>query len=110
MTTIYEYNEKLFLPHKNSNQQYYALWHFENGSIVMKKHLHMTSYTTSDEYEPRPFDAAHPEGSTIFDCLSYTAFWRYWRDKFTKLMIKSKAMGACDICYIFHNYYKSLKK
>ena len=25
-------------------------------------------------------------------------------------MIKSKALYVCDACYIFHNYYKSVKK
>ena len=25
-------------------------------------------------------------------------------------MIKSKNLDVCDACYIFHNYYKNLKK
>ena len=70
----------------------------------------MTSYTTSAEYKPRPFDAACPEGSTILDCLSYTAFWRHRSDKFSELIIKSKALDVCDDCYIFCHYYNSLKK
>ena len=64
----------------------------------------MTSYTTSAEYEPRPFNAAWTEGSTRFYCFSYTDFWRRWSDKFPKLMIKSKALDICDACYIFCNY------
>ena len=57
-----------------------------------------TSYTTLAEYEPRPFDAVWPEGSTRLDCLNYNGFWRHWRDKFPKLIIKSKALGVCDSC------------
>ena len=64
----------------------------------------MASYTTSAEYEPRPFDADWPEGSTRLDFLSYTDFWRHWSNKFPKLIIKSKALGVCDACYIFRNY------
>ena len=70
----------------------------------------MTSYTTSAEYEPRPFDASWHEVSTRLDCLSYTAFLRRWIDKFPKLMIKSKDLDVCDGCYIFRNYYNILKK
>ena len=70
----------------------------------------MKSYATSAEYEPRSFDADWPKVSTILDCLSYTTFWRRWRDKFPKLNINSKALDVCDACYIFCNYYKVLKK
>ena len=58
MTTIYDDEEKVFLPLHTSKHQYYAQWCFDHGSIVKKKHLGMKSYTTSAEYEPRPFDAA----------------------------------------------------
>ena len=34
----------------------------------------MTSYTTTDEYELRPFDSAWYEVSTILDFLSYIFF------------------------------------
>ena len=70
----------------------------------------MTSYTTSAEYEPRPFDATWTEVSTILYCLRYTAFWWIWSDKFPRLIIKSKALDICYACCISCNYYKSLKK
>ena len=76
----------------------------------MKKHLGITSYTRSAEYEPRPFDVAWSEGSTILDFLNYTALWRRWSNKFPILIIKSKALVVCGACYIFRDYYKSLKK
>ena len=110
MTTRYDNYDKVFLTHHTSNHQYYAQRRFERGSIVTVKHLVITSYTTSAEYEPRPFDASWPEGSTILYCLRYTSFWRRWRDKFPKLIIKSNILGVCDAYYIFRNYYKSLKK
>ena len=62
MTTRDEYDEKVFLPHHTSKHQYYAQWCFERRSIVTKKHLGMTSYTTTAEYEPRPFGVAWYEG------------------------------------------------
>ena len=70
----------------------------------------MTTYTKSSEYEPRPFYAACPKGSTILDCLIYNTFWRRWGDKSPKIFIKSKDLDVCDSCYIFCNYYKSIKK
>ena len=70
----------------------------------------MKNYTTSYEYEPRPFDAAWIEGSPRLDFLSYTTFWRFWSNKCPKLIIKSKDLDVCDACYTFRNYYKSLKK
>ena len=86
-----------------------------SGVLIMdplsqKKHIVMTSYTLSDEYEPRPFDAVWPEGSTILYCLSYTAFMQKCSDKLPKIIIKSKALDVCDACCIFCNCYKSLKK
>ena len=42
--------------------------------------------------------------------MSYTDFWRRWRDKIPKLIIKSKDLDVFDACYIFRNYYKSLNK
>ena len=61
MTERDEKDEKVFLPHHTSNHKLYAQWCFEFGSIVTKKHLGMTMYTTSSEYEPIPFYAAWPE-------------------------------------------------
>ena len=58
----------------------------------------MGNYTTSAEYEPRPFDVAWTEVSTILDCLRYTDFWRRWSNKFPKLFIKSKALDVRDAC------------
>ena len=110
MTTRDDDDKKVFLPYHTSNHQYYAQWCFEHGSIVTEKHVGVTSYTTSAEYEPIPFDVAWPEESTRLDCLRYTAFWRRWSNKIPKLIIKSKALDVCDACYIFCNYYKSLKK
>ena len=46
MTTRYDNDEKVFLPHHTSKHQYYAQWCFEYGLIVTKKNLGMTSYTT----------------------------------------------------------------
>ena len=49
-----------------------------SGALSMdtlsQKNLGMTSYTTSSEYEPIPFDASCTEGSTGLDCLIYTEF------------------------------------
>ena len=70
----------------------------------------MKIYNTSAEYEPIPFGAACPEGSTRLDFLSYTYFWRRWSDKFPKIIFKSKSLDFYDTCYIFCNYYKSLNK
>ena len=47
-TTIYDNDEKVFLPHHNSKQQYHAQFCFERRSIVTKKS--MTSYNKSTEY------------------------------------------------------------
>ena len=44
------------------------------------------------------------------DSLGYTYFWWHWSNKFPKLVVKSKALGVCGACYIFCNYYKSLRK
>ena len=74
ITTRYEDNEELFLPHRTSKHQYYAHWWFERGSIVTKIHLCITSYTTQCEYEPIPFYADYPEGSTILDFLATLIF------------------------------------
>ena len=65
---------------------------------IFTKQLGMTSYTTSTEYEPRPFDSARSEVSTILDCLNYAAFGRRWSNIFPKIIIKSKALGICDAC------------
>ena len=70
MTTIYDDEEKVFLPLHTSKHQYYAQWCFDHGSIVTERHLGMTSYTILYGYEPRPFDAAFTEVSAILDCLS----------------------------------------
>ena len=43
-------DEKAFVPHHISKHQYYEQWCFEHGSIVTRKLLDMTSYTTSYEY------------------------------------------------------------
>ena len=67
MTTRDDYDEKVFLPHHTSKHQYCEQWCFEHRYIVTKKHLDMTSYNTSSEYEPMPFDAAWTEGLTILD-------------------------------------------
>ena len=79
-------------------------------TLSRKKHLFITSYTTSAEYDPQPFDPAWAEVSTILGCLSYNYFWRHWSDTFPKLIIKSKDLDVCDACYIFRHYYKNLKK
>ena len=107
MKTRYDNNEKVLLSHHTWKHQYYAHWCFERGSIVTKKHLGITIYTTSDEYEPRPFDAAWTEVSTRVYCLSYNYFWQHWSNKFPKLIIKSKALDFCDACYIFCNHMKN---
>ena len=62
MTTQDDDVKKVFLPHHTSKHQYYTQWCFECESIVTKKHLVMTSYNTSAEYEPGSFDSARPEG------------------------------------------------
>ena len=64
-TTIYYNNWKVFLSHHTSKHQYYAQWCFDRGSIVTEKLLGKKIYTSSSEYEPRPFNVAWPEGSTI---------------------------------------------
>ena len=110
MTTIYEDDDKVFLPHHNSKHQYYAHWYFDCGSIVKEKNLGMTSYTPSSEYVSRPFDSAWLEGSTRLDFWGYTDFWRRWSNECTKQMIKSKYSDVCDACYILYNYYKTLTK
>ena len=85
-----------------------------SGALSMdplsRKKVGMTSYTISAEYEPRPFDAALPEGSTRLDCLSRTDFWRRCSNKFPKLIIKSKTLDVYYACYIFLNYCKILDK
>ena len=50
VTIRYDNDKKVFLPHHTSKHQHYAQWGFEGGSIVTKKNLCITSYTTSDEY------------------------------------------------------------
>ena len=109
MTKRYDDNDKVFLPHHTSKNQYSAQLWFERGSIVTFLKV-ITSYITSDEYEPRPFGVAWTEVSTRLYCLRYTDFWQWCSDKFTKLIIKSKALVFCDACYIFINYYNSVKK
>ena len=79
MKTTDDDNEKVFLPHHTSNNQYYEQLCFERGSIV-KFCLGMTSYNTPAEYEPIPFGESWPEESKILDCLNYTDFWRRWRN------------------------------
>ena len=104
---IYENYDKVFLPHHASKHQYFSHWCFERGYIFTKKHLGMKIHTTSDEYEPRPFDAAWTEVSTRVYCLSYNYFWQHWSNKLPKLIIKSKALDFCDACYIFCNHMKN---
>ena len=67
VTTRDDDEEKLFLPHHTSKHQYYKQWCFQHISIVTETKLGMKSYTTSPEYEPRPFYAAWYEGSTRLD-------------------------------------------
>ena len=65
---------------------------------LSQKNLGVKIYNTSDEYESIPFDAACPEVLTRFYCLRCTNFWRRWSHKFTKLVIKSKALDVFDAC------------
>ena len=64
----------------------------------MKEYLVMKGYTTSDEYEQRPFDESCHEGSTGLDCLGYTSFCNIYSNKIPNLIIKSKAWRQGHTC------------